>query len=120
MLHRPGEGVEDQGLAFALAAIETRLTHRRLLSLFGVGAGSLALAACAPGGKQLRCPAHDRHAHLTDRDENRNGGLYPGDGSNGPDVLGKVGVERRDIRESIGGGSTVSGVPLTLRMNVPD
>ena len=45
-------------------------------------------------------------------------GPYPGDGSNGPDVLEQIGVERTDIRSSIGGGATASGVPLTLKMTI--
>lgn len=47
-------------------------------------------------------------------------GPYPGDGSNGPDVLEQVGVERSDIRSSIGGGATASGIPLKLKMNIID
>ena len=39
-------------------------------------------------------------------------GPYPGDGSNGPDVLTQDGVVRADIRSSFGGATgTASGVP---------
>jgi protocatechuate 3,4-dioxygenase beta subunit len=52
-------------------------------------------------------------------------GPYPGDGSNGPDVLGVDGVVRRDITSSIGDaagseGSTVDGIPLEIRFTVTD
>ncbi len=47
------------------------------------------------------------------------GGPYPGDGSNGANVLTQKGVVRSDIRSSFGSSSTVAaGVPLTIRLNV--
>lgn len=45
-------------------------------------------------------------------------GPYPGDGSNGPDVLEETGIVRSDIRSSIGDGVTAAGVPLTFSMRV--
>jgi protocatechuate 3,4-dioxygenase beta subunit len=49
------------------------------------------------------------------------GGPYPGDGSNGPDVLSESGVVRKDIRSSIGGASgTADGVPYTIQFTVVD
>ena len=48
-------------------------------------------------------------------------GSYPGDGSNGPDVLSESGVVRSDITSSFGSASGVAeGVPLTLRFRVYD
>jgi protocatechuate 3,4-dioxygenase beta subunit len=48
-------------------------------------------------------------------------GPYPGDGSNGPDVLAMDGVVRQDIRTSIGSASgTADGVPLTIDLTVLD
>jgi protocatechuate 3,4-dioxygenase beta subunit len=48
-------------------------------------------------------------------------GPYPGDGSNGPDVLGESGVVRSDITASFGTATGVAeGVPLTLRLKVYD
>lgn len=48
-------------------------------------------------------------------------GPYPGDGSNGPDVLTESGVVRSDITGSFGSASGVAaGVPLTLRFKVYD
>jgi len=42
-------------------------------------------------------------------------GPYPGDGSNGPDVLNQNGVVRRDITRSFGSASGVApGIPLAL------
>ncbi|MFN8668730.1 MAG: intradiol ring-cleavage dioxygenase [Gemmatimonadaceae bacterium] len=46
-------------------------------------------------------------------------GPYPGDGSNGPNVLGLSGVVRQDIRSSFGGLSgTAAGVPLTVNLTL--
>ena len=46
-------------------------------------------------------------------------GPYPGDGSNGPSVLGSAGVVRSDIRTSFAGLSgTADGVPLTIVLTI--
>ena len=48
-------------------------------------------------------------------------GPFPGDGSNGPDVLNQSGVVRKDITTSFGELSgTAEGVPLTIQVNVQD
>ena len=48
-------------------------------------------------------------------------GPFPGDGSNGPDVLTLNGVVRSDIRTSFGSGSaTAEGVPLTIKLAIQD
>ena len=49
------------------------------------------------------------------------GGPFPGDGSNGPNVLSQSGVVRSDIRTSIGDASgTAEGVELTLNLTIVD
>lgn len=131
MLPNQAEDPEDQGLIFDIATIENRLSRRKLLGIFGLGAGTAALAACTPGAKNTASstttsPTSTSSATATSTAENltemnsETAGPYPGDGSNGPDVIEKVGVERSDIRGSIGGGATASGVPLRLRMNIVD
>ena len=48
-------------------------------------------------------------------------GPYPGDGSNGPNVLEASGVVRQDIRSSFGSStSTAQGVPLTVTLTLLD
>jgi protocatechuate 3,4-dioxygenase beta subunit len=48
-------------------------------------------------------------------------GPYPGDGSNGPNVLTQSGIVRQDIRSSFGSASgTAEGVPLTISMKIVD
>src|SRR2546423_14388844 len=47
------------------------------------------------------------------------GGPYPGDGSNGPDVLSENGVVRKDITTSFDGATgTAEGVPYTISFTV--
>ena len=48
-------------------------------------------------------------------------GPFPGDGSNGANVLAESGVVRSDIRNSIGSASgTAEGVPLTVKFQLVD
>lgn len=48
-------------------------------------------------------------------------GPYPGDGSNGPNVLAASGVVRKDITSSFGTSSTTAdGVPLTVTLTLLD
>ncbi|WP_217177892.1 intradiol ring-cleavage dioxygenase [Streptomyces sp. AC495_CC817] len=48
-------------------------------------------------------------------------GPYPGDGSNGPNVLEESGVVRRDITKSFGSSNGVAeGIPLTITLSVVD
>ncbi len=127
MLDRQGDDIEDQGLAFDLGTV---LTRRRFLGALGLGAGSLALAACAPTGSSSTTTAGagatttgtpvTASAVVPGEMHTETAGPYPGDGSNGPDVLDLSGVERSDLTTSIDGGDAVVGVPLTLTMNVID
>ena len=48
-------------------------------------------------------------------------GPYPGDGSNGPDVLTESGALRSDITSSFGSSTTIAeGVPTTVTMGIKD
>ncbi len=49
------------------------------------------------------------------------GGPFPGDGSNGPNVLAASGIVRSDIRSSFGTSTNVAkGVPLTIKLQIVD
>jgi len=49
------------------------------------------------------------------------GGPFPGDGTNGPNVLEESGVVREDITSSIGSSTGVAdGVPLTVKLTIVD
>ena len=105
-LPRPGEDLEDQGLAFDVG---TLLQRRKFLKAFGMGALSLGLAACggSPGS----------NGEIPDE----TAGPYPGDGSNGPDVLEQSGIIRSDIRSSFGESSgTAEGIPMNLELKITD
>jgi protocatechuate 3,4-dioxygenase beta subunit len=50
---------------------------------------------------------------------NETAGPYPGDGTNGPNVLTQSGIVRSDIRSSFGSASGVAtGVPLTVNLTI--
>ncbi|MDO9379058.1 MAG: intradiol ring-cleavage dioxygenase [Nocardioidaceae bacterium] len=120
-LPRPHEDVEDQGLAFD---VTTLLTRRRILGLAGAGAGSLALAAC--GGSSTSSASGTgssaaRSASGLTEIPDETAGPYPGDGSNGPDVLEESGIVRSDIRSSFGDASgTAEGVAFEFELTVLD
>ena len=120
-LPRPGEELVDQGLAFDVA---TLLSRRQALRAFGLGAGAFALAACggsSSGTASSPSTSATSAAAATGEIPDETAGPYPGDGSNGPDVLGQSGVVRSDIRSSFGDASgTAEGVPMTLELTISD
>lgn len=124
LLDRADEEVVDQGAAFD---IRTLVSRRGMLGLVGLGVGSLALAACAPLVTKTATPS----ATATESSSwsagatpgelpDETAGPYPGDGSNGPDVLEDSGIVRQDIRSSIDGSATADGVPLDFELQVLD
>ncbi|GHD00325.1 intradiol ring-cleavage dioxygenase [Zhihengliuella salsuginis] len=115
-LPRPYEDLEDQGLGFDMT---TLLERRRVLSSLGLGAAAFGLAACeaatTPGAASSSSPPV--LAEIPDEAA----GPFPGDGSNGPDVLQESGILRSDIRSSFGTGSaTAEGVPMTFELTLLD
>ena len=112
-LPRPTEDVEDQGPGFD---IQTVLNRRSLLRGVGLSALGLGVVACAgdSGGTPSTTGASGEIPDET-------AGPFPGDGSNGPDVLEESGIIRSDIRASIGDFTgTAEGVPMTLELAVSD
>ncbi|MCS7477171.1 intradiol ring-cleavage dioxygenase [Umezawaea endophytica] len=104
----------DLGLAHDLAT----LNRRRALALLG----GLAVAACtpsAPGSSGSSTPGSSGSGLKPIPDETA--GPFPGDGSNGPNVLTESGIVRSDVRSSFGGATgTARGVPLTITLTVRD
>jgi len=106
------------------AAIDRR-GMLRLTARFGVALGGLQIIGCASdaaavtgtdgttGGASTTgssCPA---------KVPQETAGPYPGDSSNGPNVLNQTGVVRSDIRSSFAGLSgSVTGVPLNLALTI--
>ncbi|SNY61735.1 intradiol ring-cleavage dioxygenase [Paractinoplanes atraurantiacus] len=114
-LPRPDEELTDQGLAFDLGTVMSR---RNMLRGFGIGAAALGLAAC---GSKESSTATTAASTSTGEIPDETAGPYPGDGSNGPDVLEQSGVVRSDIRSSFGTASgTAEGVPMTLELTILD
>jgi protocatechuate 3,4-dioxygenase beta subunit len=130
-LSRPTEDLEDQGLGFD---VQTVLSRRSALRALGLSSLALGLAACssdsatsgtaatttasttaATGGSTAATTAAG--GEIPDE----TAGPFPGDGSNGPDVLEESGIIRSDIRSSFGDSSgTAEGVPMTLELALSD
>ena len=79
--------------------------------------GSASATATASPSASASAAASGPLAEVPDE----TGGPYPGDGSNGVNVLDDSGIVRSDIRSSFGSSTTVAeGVPLTIELTVRD
>ena len=123
----------DRGLVYDL---RTLVDRRRVLGLFGGFGAAALLAACgggsggsgqgstattaASGATTTMAGSVSSGGDLSEVPE-ETGGPFPGDGSNGPNVLDDSGVVRGDIRSSFGSSTTTAeGVPLAIRLTVRD
>jgi protocatechuate 3,4-dioxygenase beta subunit len=132
----------DRGLAFDLS---TLIQRRRALKLIA-GTGLVALVGClsdddaastastsstttaATSGSGSGSTGGSEGSDTTTASDGdvsaipeETAGPYPGDGSNGPNVLTESGIVRRGIRPSFGSASGVAeGVPLTVNLTVVD
>ena len=116
----------DLGLAHDLKV----LSRRRVFHLAGVAGASALVAACAttkPSAGSTSTATTTTPAGSTDAAAcataapAETAGPYPGDGSNGPNVLIESGVVRDDIRRSFGSYSGVAeGVPTTIDLTLHD
>jgi protocatechuate 3,4-dioxygenase beta subunit len=115
-MHEPHD--EFGGLHRDLLATGAALDRRKLLRVaarLGASFGALSLLGCSdsstgvdnnPQGSCTRIPQETA-------------GPFPGEGSNGPNVLNQTGVVRSDIRSSFAGLSgTAAGVPLTISLTI--
>lgn len=145
---RPHEELDDHDLGLqhdlpTIAARERSWGRRALLGLVG-GVGVAAVAGCAtdngtsgagsttPAAPPSGGPGDDAppgagmgadsgvEVNAGEIPE-ETAGPYPGDGSNGPNVLTESGIVRRDITTSFGSATGVAeGVPTTVRLRVYD
>jgi protocatechuate 3,4-dioxygenase beta subunit len=117
------------------------LMHRRNLLKLLAGAGVVTLVGCA-SSKQTASSGTASTAGTTDTSgpsssaavtdttatatatscspiPEETAGPYPGDGSNGPNVLSESGIVRRDITSSFGSAAGIAqGVPTTVRVTL--
>jgi protocatechuate 3,4-dioxygenase beta subunit len=133
----PHDDEHDRGLQYDVNIL---LRRRRMLSLLA-GAGLAVLTGCAgerlapgtstgsgtpaaSGASTAAAASATASAEATAtqcRTEipEETAGPYPGDGSNGPNVLTHSGIVRSDIRSSFGSASGVAaGVPLTVNLAI--
>ena len=123
----------DRGLVYDL---RTLVDRRRVLGLFGGFGAAALLAACgggsggsgqgstattaASGATTTMAGSVSSGGDLSEVPE-ETGGPFPGDGSNGPNVLDDSAVVRGDLRSSFGSSTTTAeGVPLAIRLTVRD
>ena len=135
----------DLGLSHDLPKLVERgtMARRGVLALFG-GIGAAGLVACANqdsdattlspndggtndgarGGGPGGAPPGGADSSVTVAEgeiPEETAGPYPGDGSNGVNVLTETGIVRSDITSSFGNASGVAeGIPLTIRLKVYD
>jgi protocatechuate 3,4-dioxygenase beta subunit len=126
MSHEHERGPFDRGLAEDLRVWKQQLLGRRRL-LKWVAYGGALIACGEEGASDPEGGSGNTNTSTTSASSGscpnqipaETAGPYPGDGTNGPNVLTIDGVVRSDIRTSIGSASGVAGgVPVTLRMTV--
>jgi protocatechuate 3,4-dioxygenase beta subunit len=104
-LHDHGEGLHED--------LVTLATRHDALRLFGAGSAAAILAALGASTALAATPT----AEVPDE----TAGPYPGDGSNGVDVLEDSGIVRHDVRRSFGDSRALAaGVPLRVNLTVTD
>ncbi|MGI5427149.1 intradiol ring-cleavage dioxygenase [Streptomyces sp. CA-179760] len=118
--HAEGPHEHDRGLSHDLPV----LARRRMIRLVA-GAGLIPLAGCTSERETSAPPSSSPSAApsagcATIPEETA--GPFPGDGSNGVNVLKESGVVRSDITRSFGdsAGGTAEGIPLTITLTVVD
>ncbi|HET7278600.1 MAG TPA: 3,4-dioxygenase subunit beta [Dermatophilaceae bacterium] len=137
--HAPGR--HDLGLT---ADVRTLLHRRQALALLG-GAGLVAIVGCSAednGAAGVGDSSTSSTSAMSSTDSGSTGsagsagsaaakpaaevpdetaGPYPGDGSNGVDVLDDSDIVRRDITSSFGTSTTrAAGIPLVVNLTVTD
>lgn len=112
---------------------DSQLMHRRRLLGLGLGGGAALLLAGCGGGSGTDSYVLTSSSTTSSSSGSSSGsgsgtstsgncssipeetaGPYPGDGSNGVNVLTRSGLVRRDIRTSLNTGNTAQGVPLRV------
>jgi protocatechuate 3,4-dioxygenase beta subunit len=118
------------GLRRDLPQLAPLLGRRRVLQLMLGSAGAVFLAACSSNSDSSLAesdttdtPGVSVAAASADCQviPEETAGPFPGDGSNGPNVLNQPAAQRSDIRSSFGTSTrTAEGVPLAVALTVTD
>ena len=102
------------GLLRDLRATGAAMDRRQVLR-FAASLGALALFGCGNDATDRT----DDGTGTCSRVPEETAGPFPGEGSNGPNVLNQTGVIRSDIRSSFAGLSgTADGISLTVVLNI--
>ncbi|HET7473615.1 MAG TPA: intradiol ring-cleavage dioxygenase [Candidatus Limnocylindrales bacterium] len=126
----------DRGLVYDLSTLMDRRAALKAFGFTSISAGLMSIVACSPGataspsssatGASSGSSAGSSavaagSAASCDLIPEETAGPFPGDGSNGPNVLNQSGVVRPDITKSFGSSSgTAAGVPLTIKLAIQD
>jgi protocatechuate 3,4-dioxygenase beta subunit len=131
----------DRGLVYDLSILIDRRQVLKLAGFTTISAGLMSITACAPGasGSPLASAAATAGRSAAGASAGagassdataaadcavipeETAGPYPGDGSNGPNVLNQSGIVREDITSSFGTSTNkAAGVPLTIKLTIQD
>jgi len=124
----------DRGLVYDLSTVI--IDRRQVLKLAGfttISAGLMSIVGCAPGATASPLASSAAPSSSSGASASavaaadcavipeETAGPFPGDGSNGPNVLAQSGIVRNDIRSSFGSSTTTAkGVPLTIKLTIQD
>ena len=126
-LHHRDDHDDMGGLHRDLRATGAAMDRRalfRLAARFGVGVSALPLLGCgssptSPTSTSTSGTTTGTGSTCTSKIPEETQGPYPGDGSNGPNVLSLSGVVRSDIRSSFAGLSgTAAGINLDIVLTI--
>lgn len=122
LLPRRDDEIVDQGAGFDAT---TLITRRRVLTAVGIGAGTVALAACSGNNSNASSTTTSNSSSVATtvaagEIPQETNGPYPADGTNGVNVLEESGIVRSDITSSLDGGTIADGVPLSFTFAVTD
>jgi protocatechuate 3,4-dioxygenase beta subunit len=138
LAHDHPDGIEEHDLGLS-HDVSTLIGRRQVLGLLA-GAGLATLVGCSSSSKSSSAAttsstsaaattatssaaASTSAAAATCVTEipEETAGPYPGDGSNGPNILTASGIVRSDVRSSFGSASGVAmGVPTTVHLTITD
>ncbi|WP_327696138.1 intradiol ring-cleavage dioxygenase [Streptomyces sp. NBC_00459] len=117
----------DRGLSYDLPVLARRrmirlLAGASLVPLVGCSADDDSTSSAAASDTSSSGTASSSSSAECATIPNETAGPYPGDGSNGVNVLKESGVVRSDITSSFGdsAGGKAEGVPLTITLTVVD